>query len=78
LRLYLLLHGTDGRLLARDKIELPALPEPGTVLRPPISRIDCFVTRAVPASIEGTGDLRIAGTVYADVTGPLEAAETGH
>jgi hypothetical protein len=41
----------------------------GTALRPPVSQHACFVTRAVPASIEATGDIRIAGTVYADLLG---------
>jgi hypothetical protein len=32
------------------------------------------VTRAVPREREDTGDIRIAGTVYADVTGGLGRA----
>lgn len=68
MRLFLVLHSYDGRMLSRERIELEHLPEPGTVLRPPVCSTDCFVTRAVPAAIEETGDLRIAGTVYADVT----------
>jgi hypothetical protein len=40
------------------------------VLRPPVCEADCFVTRAVPASIEGTGDIRIEGTIYADLMKP--------
>jgi len=72
MRLYLFTHDVVGRLLGRETIDLPQLPEPGTVLRPPICDHDCFVTRAVPSQIEETGDLRVAGTVYADVTGPLD------
>ena len=37
--------------------------------RPPVSKALCFVTRSVPASIEATGDIRIAGTIYADLMG---------
>lgn len=51
---------------AREVVELPKLPEVGTAIRPPVSSMPCFVTRAVPASIEATGDIRIAGTIYAD------------
>jgi hypothetical protein len=70
-RLYLYTHDSGGTIVSREKIELPQLPEPGSVLRPPVCTADCFVTRAVPASIEGTGDLRIEGTIYADLMKPL-------
>jgi hypothetical protein len=70
-RLRLITHATDGKVFSTERIELPELPVPGTVLRPPICRTDCFVTRAAPASVEDTGDIGIAGTVYADVTGAL-------
>ena len=71
MRLRLFLYSVDGQVLSRETVELPALPEIGTVIRPPLVSIDCFVTRAVPASIEETGDIRIAGTVYADALGSL-------
>lgn len=67
MRLFLLLHDSDGRLVGREKIELDRLPEVGSALRPPVSEAACLVTRAVPASLEDTGDIRFAGTVYADV-----------
>jgi hypothetical protein len=67
MRLFLLLHDVEGRMVAREKIELDRLPEVGTALRPPVCETECLVTRAVPASLEDTGDLRFAGTVYADV-----------
>jgi hypothetical protein len=57
----------DGTRLPRETIELSRLPEAGTAIRPPVSSVPCFVTSAVPASIEATGDIRIAGTIYADV-----------
>ena len=56
-----------GERPAREVVELPKLPEVGTAMRPPVSTVPCFVTRAVPASIEATGDIRIAGTIYADL-----------
>jgi hypothetical protein len=74
MRLFLVLHDVNGRLLGREKIELDRLPEVGTGLRPPVCETECFVTSAVPASLEDTGDLRFAGTVYADVMAqPLES-----
>jgi hypothetical protein len=71
------MHAADGKVMSTERIELPELPAPGTTLRPPICSTDCFVTRAVPASVEDTGDIRIAGTVYADATGALGADATG-
>ena len=71
MRLHLYTHGPDGQVVSRETIELDELPETGTVLRPPICRADCFVTRAAPASLEETGDLRIAGAVYADLVASL-------
>jgi hypothetical protein len=68
-RYYLLLSKADGTPLGRETVELPRLPETGTALRPPVCSTPCFVTSAVPASIEATGDVRIAGTIYADVMG---------
>ena len=75
MRLYLFLHDVDGTVVGRETIELAQLPEPGTVLRPPVSSQDCFVTRAAPSQIEETGDIRIAGTVYADAMRPLDAGQ---
>jgi hypothetical protein len=66
-RYYLLLSTVDGTRLPRETVELSRLPETGTALRPPVCSTPCFVTSAVPASIEATGDIRIAGTIYADV-----------
>jgi hypothetical protein len=66
-RYYLMLSTIDGDRLPRETIELSRLPEAGTAIRPPVSSRACFVTSAVPASIEATGDIRIAGTIYADV-----------
>jgi len=68
-RFYLVIHASDGTALPIERIELDRLPAVGTAIRPPVSRHACFVTRAVPASIEATGDIRIAGTVYADLLG---------
>jgi hypothetical protein len=68
-RLYLVTHTSDGSPLPTEVIELNQLPAVGTALRPPVCKQHCFVTRAVPASIEATGDIRIAGTVYADLIG---------
>ena len=62
-----MLTATDGTPLPKHTIELDRLPEVGTALRPPLAPVACFVTRSVPASIEATGDIRIAGTVHADV-----------
>jgi hypothetical protein len=64
--LYLVLTAPDGTALPTERIELPRLPEAGTTLRPPETSRSCFVTRAVPSSLEETGDIRIAGWVYAD------------
>ena len=71
MRLHLYTHAPDGRVVSRESIELDQLPETGSILRPPFSRADCFVTRATPASLEETGDIRIAGTVYADLVTSL-------
>jgi len=68
-RLYLVTHTSDGTPRPTEVIELDQLPAVGTALRPPVCERHCFVTRAVPASIEATGDIRIAGTVYADLIG---------
>jgi hypothetical protein len=65
-RLYLVCHTASGTPLPTARIELPRLPEVGTTLRPPDVPQACFVTRAVPSSLEGTGDIRVAGWVYAD------------
>lgn len=70
MRYYLMLSTVDGTRLPRETIELSRLPEAGTAIRPPVSSTPCFVTSAVPASIEATGDIRIAGTIYADVLLP--------
>jgi hypothetical protein len=64
--LYLVCQRPDGTTLPAEKIELPRLPSVGDTLRPPDAPRACFVTRAVPSSIEATGDLRVAGWVYAD------------
>lgn len=69
MRFYLVVQAGDGTVLPTERIELDRLPAVGTAIRPPVSRHACFVTRAVPASIEATGDIRIAGTVYADLLG---------
>jgi hypothetical protein len=69
-RLYLVLSSADGTTLPTERIELPRLPEVGSTLRPPDVPRSCFVTRAVPSSIEETGDIRIAGWVYADTLDP--------
>jgi hypothetical protein len=66
-RFHLVTHTSDGSALPTEVIELNQLPAVGTAIRPPVSRQLCFVTRAVPASIEATGDIRIAGTIYADL-----------
>ena len=65
-RLYLVLSTADGTLLPTQRVELARLPAVGTTLRPPEVPRSCFVTRAVPSSIEETGDIRVAGWVYAD------------
>lgn len=67
MRFYLFVQSSDGRSLPVERIELKQLPEVGTALRPPVSEHACFVTRAVPANIEATGDIRVAGTIYADL-----------
>jgi hypothetical protein len=64
--LYLVCQTPGGTTLPTTRIELPRLPEVGTTLRPPDVPQACFVTRAVPSSLEGTGDIRVAGWVYAD------------
>jgi hypothetical protein len=66
-RFYLVVHASDGAARPIELIELNQLPAVGTAIRPPVSTVLCFVTRAVPASIEATGDIRIAGTIYADL-----------
>ncbi len=66
-RFHLVAHTSDGTPLPIEVIELNQLPAVGTAIRPPVSKLVCFVTRAVPASIEATGDIRIAGTIYADL-----------
>lgn len=66
-RFYLHVLAADGTALPVERVEMSRLPEVGTAIRPPVSTHACFVTRAVPASIEATGDIRIAGTVYADL-----------
>ena len=73
-RFHLFLQGGDGETLSRETVELAALPGIGTMLRPPTATRACFVTRALPASVEDTGDLLIAGTIYADVVGALTPA----
>jgi hypothetical protein len=73
-RLYLVLSSADGTALPTERIELPRLPEVGSTLRPPEVPRACFVTRAVPSSIEETGDIRIAGWVYADTLDATPAA----
>ena len=64
--LYLVVQAPDGTALLTTKISLPRLPAVGDALRPPDAPRACFVTRAVPSSIEETGDIRVAGWVYAD------------
>ena len=66
MRLYLVLNTPGGTPLPTTRIELPRLPQVGTMLRPPDVPQACFVTRAIPAELEGTGDITIAGWVYAD------------
>jgi len=68
-RFYLVIQASDGAKLPIERVELDRLPAVGTAIRPPVSQHACFVTRAVPASIEATGDIRIAGTIYADLLG---------
>ncbi len=63
---YLVVAQSDGTAFPTEKIELPRLPAVGDTLRPPDAPRACFVTRAVPSSIEATGDVRVAGWVYAD------------
>jgi len=72
-RLYLVLTTPDGTALPTQRVELPRLPPVGSTLRPPDVPRACFVTRAVPSSIEETGDIRVAGWVYADTLGAAEA-----
>jgi hypothetical protein len=64
--LYLVCQSPGGTTFPTEKVELPRLPVVGTTLRPPDVPRACFVTRAVPSNLEATGDLRIAGWVYAD------------
>lgn len=66
-RFYLVIQTTEGTKLPLERVELDRLPTVGTALRPPVSERPCFITRAVPASIEATGDVRVAGTIYADL-----------
>jgi hypothetical protein len=73
-RLNLYLQAGDGETLSRETVELATLPAIGTMLRPPTASRACFVTRALPATLEDTGDLLIAGTIYADVVGVLTPA----
>ena len=75
MRLHLYTHAPDGRVVSRESIEMDHLPETGSILRPPLARADCFVTRATPASLEETGDIRIAGTVYADLVTSLTSRQ---
>jgi len=72
MRLYLVLATPDGTTLPTERVELPRLPPVGSTLRPPDVSRACFVTRAVPSSIEETGDIRVAGWVYADTLGSDE------
>jgi len=72
MRLYLICQTTTGIPLPTERIDLPRLPGVGSTLRPPEVPLPCFVTRAIPSSLEETGDIRIAGWVYAD------ALEVGH
>jgi hypothetical protein len=67
MRYYLFTHTSEGVAQPLEVIELDQLPAVGTAIRPPVCEAVCFVTRAVPASIEATGDIRIAGTIYADL-----------
>ena len=71
-RLYLVLSTPDGTTLPTQRVELPRLPSVGSTLRPPDVPRACFVTRAVPSSIEETGDIRVAGWIYADTLGAAE------
>jgi hypothetical protein len=64
--LYLVVQMPDGTALPTTKISLPRLPSVGVTLRPPDAPRACFVTRAVPSSLQETGDIRVAGWVYAD------------
>ena len=64
--LYLVCQRTDGSAYPTEKIELARLPAVGETLRPPDAPRACFVTRAVPSSIEATGDVRVGGWIYAD------------
>jgi len=73
-RYYLVLHRPDGTAASVERIDLPALPAVGTAIERPGSSERYFVTRAVPASVEDTGDIRIQGTIYADLMGQLRAA----
>ena len=76
MRFYLHIQTADGRTLPVERVELGQLPEVGTAIRPPLASCACFVTRAVPASVEATGDIRIAGTIYADLMrGPRETLD---
>ena len=69
MRFYLVIQAADGAKLPIERVELDRLPAVDTAIRPPVSQHACFVTRAVPASIEATGDIRVAGTIYADLLG---------
>jgi len=64
--LYLVCQSPGGTAYPTEKIDLPRLPSVGTTLRPPDVPRACFVTGAVPSSLEATGDLRVAGWGYAD------------
>jgi hypothetical protein len=64
--LYLICQRSDGTAFPTVKIELQRLPAVAETLRPPDAPRVCFVTRAVPSSIEATGDVRVGGWVYAD------------
>ena len=66
-RFYLVLRSVDGTALPNEVVELPQLPQVGTALKPPVSSRACFVTQAFPANIYATGDLRVAGTIFADI-----------
>jgi hypothetical protein len=66
MRFWLTIYAPDGTVDGTEIVELPRLPDPGTSIRPPVSSRPCFVTRALPASIHDTGDITIAGTVFAD------------
>jgi len=69
----LVLHRADGSPAPTERIELPALPPVGTAIERPGASERYFVTRAVPASVEDTGDIRVEGTIYADLVGQLRA-----